>query len=420
MHPHGTRIYSLSIHADYRCRHAGACCTSGWPIPVERPTAERLTGLIRTGRLVMPTRTTGARHSAAPVPFIPVAEAPADTPVVAAVRGDGACAFYEADTGLCAIHRQAGASLLPVACQQFPRVSLLDGRGLFVTVSHYCPTAARLVFRDDVALGIVEAPAGFQGDFDYDPLDARDALPPLLSPQVLLDAATFGRWEREVVGIFGRDDLGPEEALRLVAAFTEALRTWKPGGTDFSTHFDEARERTGLKSCSTPVGHMAQDERTGLKSCSTPVGHPAKNRFDPALVRRHYGLVLGAVPDALRPEVSVDAISGAWGEWVAPGWPRFAAPVRRYLAAKAFGSWLAYQGEGLRTIVHSLGVALSLLKASVSIECGKAGRPLGRDTFTAAIRRSDELLLHLASREDLARAFSAIEKVDGGLSSDVP
>ena len=33
--------YCLSIHARYPCAHSGACCTAGWPIPVEPPLVER-------------------------------------------------------------------------------------------------------------------------------------------------------------------------------------------------------------------------------------------------------------------------------------------------------------------------------------------------------------------------------------------
>ena len=419
------RIYALSIHADYACRHSGACCTSGWPIPVERRTLERLSKRIATGRITVPD----ARHELRdgvrreksddfrPAPgsvmtpsdaghaFIRVAEAPDEPPVVAAVRADGACAFYERDSGLCAIHRQAGPSLLPVACRQFPRVSLLDARGLFVTLSHYCPTAAGLLFLDDRPLRIVEAPPAFPRDFDYDPLDARDALPPLLCRDVLLDLGTFGRWEREVVAIFARDDLTVEEALGIVASFTETLRAWNPGAADLGAYFEEALENTRLESRSTQV----------------PATFDVTQDFSPV---HHYRLVLGAIPDALRPVVALDGLEDACAAWVEPSWTAFAGPVRRYLAAKSFGSWLAYQGYGLRTIVLSLAVALSTLKVNAAIECAKRASPLDRETLTAAIRRTDEMLLHLASREQLARALSGIEarpgaRVDATLSPDV-
>jgi hypothetical protein len=55
-------------------------------------------------------------------------------------------------------------------------VSPLDGRGLLLTLSHYCPTVAASLF-DDVGVRIVEAPPAFPRTFEHDPLDAREALP---------------------------------------------------------------------------------------------------------------------------------------------------------------------------------------------------------------------------------------------------
>jgi hypothetical protein len=44
-------VRCLSIHASYRCRDSGACCASGWPIPVEAPIYERLVGWLKDGSL---------------------------------------------------------------------------------------------------------------------------------------------------------------------------------------------------------------------------------------------------------------------------------------------------------------------------------------------------------------------------------
>ena len=30
-------VFALSIHADYRCRHSGACCSADWDVPIELP-----------------------------------------------------------------------------------------------------------------------------------------------------------------------------------------------------------------------------------------------------------------------------------------------------------------------------------------------------------------------------------------------
>ena len=99
--------------------------------------------------------------------------------------------------------------------------------------------------------------------------------------------------------------------------------------------------------------------------------------------------------------------------WVAPAWPAFALPIRRWLAAKAFASWIALQGEGLRTTV-----ALSPRRARGA--AGRGGARLGRgrprvldaDLLQEAVRRADLLLVHLADPEALARRLSRCESRD--------
>ncbi len=95
---------------------------------------------------------------------------------------------------------------------------------------------------------------------------------------------------------------------------------------------------------------------------------------------------------------------------MAAGWPLFAVPVRRWLAAKAFGSWLAFQGDGLRTTVLGLRVALAVLRAEALRGCADIERALDEDLLRGAIRRADLLLLHLADPEALARRLSRCER----------
>jgi hypothetical protein len=59
-------VYCLSIHADYACRRSVACCTSGWPIPVETPPVSILRTAIVDGRLDVPATVNGDR----PDPFV--------------------------------------------------------------------------------------------------------------------------------------------------------------------------------------------------------------------------------------------------------------------------------------------------------------------------------------------------------------
>lgn len=383
------KIRSLSTHANYRCGHSGACCNAGWPIPVERGTYEPLRKALANGSLQIPADggDGGAAASHDEVWTAASADAPLETPVLAAVADVGGCVFYERGRRRCAIHRQMGEAWLPVACRQFPRVSLLDARGLSVGLSHFCPTAAALLF-DDRPLVIADMPPAFPPGFPYDPLDARDALPPLLQPRVLLGLPAFDRWEREVVALCAEETRTAEGALAAVEALTEAIRRWQPDREPFDAAMDAALEAA-----------RATEHAGGA--------------FEAERAIRDYLLVLGAVPDAFKgiaPPPSSSLAAEADARYVAHSWPAFAGPVRRYLAAKAFGSWLAYQGRGLRTAVSLMRVALSILRLHAATNCTELDRPLDRDTLICAIRRTDELLVHLASQQTLADRLSASER----------
>jgi hypothetical protein len=410
------KIRSLSIYANYLCGHSGACCTSGWPIPVERETYARLQDALADGRMHVPELRPGTgpdlkvgayetRHGTearngdrapdgAAARFVTSAEAPVETPVLTAIDEHGACAFYERGRRRCAIHRQMGEGLLPVACRQFPRVSLLDARGLSVSLSHFCPTAAALLFEEG-QLTVAEMPPAFPSDFSYDPLDAREALPPLLRPTLLLDLPTFAAWEREVVRLCGEPGCAAEDAVRRVVAFTEALRQWKPG-----------RETAG-EAVAAAIGEAR----------ATPPGE--QHAFDAVRAIEQHALALGAVPAGLTAPGTFHGGEAARldARFVADRWPLFASPLRRYLAAKAFGSWLAYQGRGLRTLVALLTVALSSVRLHAGGECARHETPLDRNALVAAIRATDELLVHLASRQALANALGVAE---GALAAPGP
>ena len=83
--------------------------------------------------------------------------------------------------------------------------------------------------------------------------------------------------------------------------------------------------------------------------------------------------------------------------------------VHRWLAARAFASWLAHQGEGLRTTVVGLRLALAVLIAE--LDRGGTGTEGGMDqtVLLEAIRRADLLLVHLADPAALARRLSRAE-----------
>jgi hypothetical protein len=120
------------------------------------------------------------------------------------------------------------------------------------------------------------------------------------------------------------------------------------------------------------------------------------------------------VPHRALLPVAPEGLGDADDRWVQPAWPSLARPVRRWLAAKAFASWLALQGEGLRTAVLGLRVALGVLRAEAARGCTGAGRRLDAELLKEAFRRADLLLVHLADPEALARRLSRVEAPAGG------
>ena len=186
----------LSFHASYACRHSGACCSSGWDIAVEKSRVPAIAHAIDNGRIAAPAKW-----------FSSVDHAPEEVAGVLAVGPNGHCVFHENG---CAVHRALGASAIPSACQHFPRVVLIDPRGVFVTLSHYCPTAALLLVNADRAVSIVEGLPALPGDAMPEGLDAREAFPPLRSPRMLMDWGGYSAWEREAVHALTTSDNADE------------------------------------------------------------------------------------------------------------------------------------------------------------------------------------------------------------------
>ena len=202
-YPRVVPVFVLSIHADYACRHSGACCTAGWRIPVERACEERL-----VGAGVPPVTNGGTRR------FVRDGAL-----TMLALAADGSCVCFDPEAQqrpACAIHRALGHEALPSACAHFPRVAVTDDRATAVTLSHFCPTAAAMLFRD-MQLSIVEAPPSFNSVREYEGLDARGVLPPLLRPGMLMDLESHHAWERHVVRVLDDDVHTPQSALAQLA-----------------------------------------------------------------------------------------------------------------------------------------------------------------------------------------------------------
>jgi Fe-S-cluster containining protein len=383
-------VRALSIHADYGCRSSGACCTSGWPIPLEPGVEQRLEGGLRSGALRLPRL---EPEWLRPAPGLPHGAR-------AVLRQDaaGACVFLEAGhPRLCAVHRQLGEDALPSACRQFPRVATLTPQGVSLTLSHYCPTAAALLFRDGARLEIVTDPPAFPASWPYEGLDARDSLPPLLRPGVLMSWESHARFEEHAVATLAREQLTPEQATVALAADAEALRLWTPA----QGRFDDFVTRALASSAERPVPPTPRAAMS-LAAAFDAWEHTAS-------------VVPASHPQPASPRAEAEGLGIARVErLVGEGWAGLRRPVGGWLASKAFASWLALQGEGLRTSVLGIESARAVLLAEAARGCAFAqSRALDASLLKEAVRRADLLLLHLADSESLARRLSRCESLPG-------
>jgi len=298
----------LSFHAAYQCQRSGACCSAGWTIPFDRGEWQVVEALGLGGGRVEP-KNEG----------------------VAAVLHRGRCAFLEGTNGrhACEIHRIGGHASLPLTCRMFPRIVLHDSRGTFISLSHFCPTAAAMLFADGPPAAIVDAPDALAGAETLDGLNARDVWPPLLRPGVMMDVESYGMWERLSVEVLTREGIAPRDSLQALGAATARLTRWTP--------------ESGV-----PLMHAVRD---AFGTLAPPTA------------------VLGSQDMA----------------------------IKRWLAARLFGTWIAYQGSGLATIVRYLRACLDTFDVELARD---RRRPL------EAIRRSDHLVVHESSSQQLANLLN--------------
>jgi hypothetical protein len=336
-------VYALSFHANYACRHSGACCTAGWSIPVE----PRLLPLLGVDVLV-PKR-------------------------------DGACVHFDTGSRLCVVQRDHGERMLPGSCYQFPRRALIDDRGTFIALSNFCPTAAMLLCETDTPFGIVGSPIAFPGGRLYEGIDARGQWPPLVRPGVLFDLESYSRWEQFIMSTLASGG-DVDVALARMAEAAETLRRWTPDRGPF--------------------------EEWAAHALHQPVtGNDALNRYHRFRTIETYNQLRQFVPDGLMAsgpalcDSAVPALDGRDNQ----------ATVCRYLASKAFGSWAAYEGYGIRTLVAELVVSDLVLR----VECGRSsrasGQPLDRSLMIEAVRQSDLFLVHLIDRPRMIEWLGEIE-----------
>jgi hypothetical protein len=201
-----------------------------------------------------------------------------------------------------------------------------------------------------------------------------------------MDLGSYDLFEHYLVRTLAREDLSPEAALRRIAFTAEDIRYWTIGEMSLVDHVRRAID----------VG----DELGRDLESSEP---------DAATLASLYAEVTASVPPGLMRPTALPDLLDVNRVWVRPAWAGFRRPVSRYLAARGFASWVAYQGHGVRTIVFSVAAALAVLRMEAARQCASAGRTLDPALLLQAFRAADLLLVHLASREELARRLSAVE-----------
>jgi hypothetical protein len=349
----------LSFHAPYRCRHTGECCRAGWDVEVEPHIVEA----VRTGR-VFPVIST-------PNPFERLEEGDGVAP---SRTNSGDCGFH--NNNRCSLQECGSEAMLPSACRHFPRVFLRDARGLLMTLSHFCPTAASLLFEKANEVAIVDAPDALMIAEPIEGLDAREALPPLVRPGLLADVDGYGAWEETVVRtIIDADTV--EAGLASIEAATERVRAWEP-----------------------PHGALAD-------AVASAFADAPRAAYDPALSQ-----AFDIVRDLTGPHPLMDVpgnFADAWNRVRDGIGDAVRQPVHRYLAASAFGNWIAYRGQGLRSVVAWLRACHDVLR--VQMVRHAAGKPaIDREDLLESIRMADYIMIHTVDSLAFGRAAASLER----------
>jgi hypothetical protein len=249
-------------------------------------------------------------------------------------------------------------------------------------LTHYCPTAAESLFRDDVPVEIIEGPEAFP-EADYEGLVVTEEdWPPLLRPDVLADADSYAAWERHMVRRCVDPRLSPESVIATLERDARAVRAVRP-----VTGESIAGAIAGL-----PDGPVVVDAPTSLDGSLT-----------------HLADVLASVPEEWRPDPDTYLLQSAYSRDVRPRWQGWHPPLKRYLAAKAFASWTAYQGRGFLSIVRGLDAALALVRIEAARQCRDSRRSLDAALLKEAFRQADFALNHLAAGDELAERWSKVE-----------
>jgi hypothetical protein len=349
------KVSCLSLHAGYVCQHRGECCRT-WQVPAE----PHVLAFVRTRRTL-------EEHEAL------VRQGPDGSQRYLAHR-NGACVFRLHDR--CAIQQTAGEMALPVSCRHFPRVILRDARGTLIALSHYCGTAAALLFAATGAARAVNATAPLALSEPLEGLDARDALPPLIRPDMLSDMDGYEAWEQSAIDVLAASaHAGP--ALDTIERVTERVRRWTP--------------RDG-------------ELRRFVRACFGNAGAGSGRRRKPMELEIVRTLYSGDVRLHGRPD-----LDDVWRQAAPDDRSDLHRAIGNYVAARFFGNWVAHQGRGLRSVVAWARACHDVLRAIATADRDVRDGALTADELLHAIRLADLVMLHSIDSHEFAGSFSPRE-----------
>jgi hypothetical protein len=266
--------------------------------------------------------------------------------------------------------------MLPSACRHFPRVYLRDGRGCLVTLSHFCPTAAALLF-DDSPVTVRDAAVPLALDEPIEGLDARDALPPLVRPGMLADLDGYAAWEAAAIATLVATPQA-ESALTKIEVATEIVRQWTPS--------------------SGPLAEVVTEAYYGPPPAPGPA--PLSDGFH--IVRELTG-----------PHPLMEVAAGfdqAWVQLLGERADVLEGPVARFLAASAFGNWIAYRGQGLRSIAAWLRAGHDVLRVQLVNHLQGVRGPIGAAALIEPFRMADYIMVHTVDSLAFGRAAVSLER----------
>ncbi len=349
--PH--RVSSLSFHAGYRCQNTGVCCSSGWEIAVESPVELRLRPRLGDATPRLPNGPDG---------FTPMATPPAGCRSAFRRTDAGTCWFRDPERRDCAIHREFGVDALASACRQFPRIAVLEPDQVSVSLSHFCPTAAGLLFLPSSPLTLVEAPKAFPSSWPYEGLDARLACSPLLLPEVLLGSDGLRSLEQETVKLLSEP--GVHAGVARLSRAVGRIRDWAPSAGPMPRFVADCFDVTSRVSV---PGLRPSDPRPVLRTSVPPgVWTPELPDF---------------APFEGTPSPAVDLA------------------LRRYVAARLVAGWILYLANDLYVTANYLKFCLDVAHL---FEGARERSEPETVRWREAIRSSDLWILHHCDPELLA------------------